>query len=148
MALKARHSSERLLIQAMRHMAAPHPLPAHGETLLRNVGASERGVSTLSALVTLLPSHFPAARLNELASPFVSDGEILILGELALRQRIKPEPLRGGARWPVDLDPAMSLLFDASARALAEAGLFIFHRTIFSALQLVHRNAPRRGVLS
>lgn len=128
-------------------MAAPHPAPAHGQNLLRNAGTCERGVSTLSALVILLPSQFAAARLNEVASPFVSDGEILVLGELALRQRVNPEPMRGNGRWPVELNPALALLFDAAAKALAEAGLFIFHRTIFSALQLAHENAQRRGAI-
>lgn len=143
--LRARHSTERLLILAMRHMAAPQPAPAYGHTLLRDAGTSEGGISTLSALITLLPAGLPIVRLHDVGSPFVSEGEILILGELALRQRTNPEPMRGGARWPIDLDPALSLLLDASARALADARLFIFHRTIFSALQIAHDQARLRG---
>ena len=146
-ALRARHSTERLLILAMRHMGAPQPAPTHGQTLLRKAGTSECGISTLLALMTLLPAALPIVRLYDIASPFVSDGEILILGEIALRQRANPEPMRGGGRWPIDLDPALSLLLDASALALADAGLFIFHRTIFSALQIAHDSASRRGTM-
>lgn len=146
-ALKTRHSTERLLILAMRHMAAPQPAPGRGQALLRKAGTSECGISNLSALVTLLPISLPILRLHDIASPFVSEGEILILGELALRQRAKPEPMRGGGRWSIDPDPALSLLLDASARALADAGLIIFHRTIFSALQLAHDHAHNQGTM-
>ncbi|WP_343616984.1 hypothetical protein [Novosphingobium sp.] len=146
-ALKSRHSTERLLIAALRHLAAPQPGPARGKDLLREAGTSERGISTLSALMTLLPRSLPIVRLHDIASPFVSEGEIFILGELALRQRTKPEPMRGGARWPIDLEPALNLLFEAAARALADAGLVIFHRTIFSALQRAHDQVPRRGIM-
>ena len=145
--LRARHSSERLLIVAMRHMAAQQPAPARGQALLREAGTSERGISTLSALMTLLPAALPIVRLHDITSPFVSEGEILLLGELALRQRAKAESMRGGGRWPFDLDPALGLLLDASARALADAGLIIFHRTIFSALQIAHDRAPCRGTM-
>jgi hypothetical protein len=113
-------------------MAAPAPAASAGEELLRGAGMDEDGISALAAVVALLPRLLPAARLHDIDSPFVSPGEILLLGELARRQR--SEPARGALRWPLKLAPSLDRLLDAAACALAAADLFLFHRTIAAAL--------------
>lgn len=130
--MRARHWHERLIVKAMRLLAAPAPGPSAGEDLLRGAGMDQDGVSALAAVVALLPQLLPAARLHDIGSPFVSSGEILLLGELARRQR--SAPTRGAVRWPLTLAPSLDLLLGASACALAAADLFLFHRTISAAL--------------
>ena len=134
MTMRARHYHERLIIKAMRKLAAPAPVPSSGGELLRRAGVDEEGISALSAVVALLPRLLPAARLHDIASPYVSSGEILLLGELARRQRQRSVPMYAADRWPLKLAPSLDLLLDASASALSAADLFLFHRTITAAL--------------
>ncbi|RRN63048.1 hypothetical protein [Caulobacter sp. 602-1] len=140
--MRARHWHERLIIKAMRLLAAPAPGPSAGEELLRGAGMDEEGISALAAVVGLLPQMLPAARLHDIDSPFVSSGEILLLGELARRQR--SAALRGALHWPLKLAPSLDRLLDASACALAAADLFLFYRTISAALGHA-REMPSRG---
>lgn len=142
--MRARHWHERLIIKAMRLLAAPTPGPSAGEELLRGAGMDEDGISALAAVVALLPRFLPAARLHDIDSPFVSSGEILLLGELARRQR--SEFARGALRWPLKVAPSLDRLLDASACALAAADLFLFYRTISAALDHA-REIPRQGTI-
>ncbi len=142
--MRTRNGHERLIIRAMRLLAAPAPGPSSAENLLRRAGTDVEGISALTAVITLLPRMLPAARLHDVESPFVSSGEMLLLGELARRQRRRSEPLRGGVRWPLKLAPSLDLLLDASASALATAGLFLFHRTICAAFDHA-RAIPSQG---
>tara|TARA_A100001391_G_scaffold48685_1_gene28946 strand:+ start:9332 stop:9790 length:459 start_codon:yes stop_codon:yes gene_type:complete len=142
--MRARHYHERLIIKAMRLLAAPVPGPSSGEDLLRRAGIEEEGISALAAVVALLPRMLPAVHLHGIGSPFVSSGEILLLGEIARRQRQRSVPQLGADRWPLKLAPALDLLLDASASALSAADLFLFHRTISAALDHA-REMPELG---
>ncbi|WP_160736332.1 hypothetical protein [Altericroceibacterium endophyticum] len=143
--MKARHYHERLIIKAMRLLAAPAPGPSSGEGLLRCAGIEEEGVSALAAVVALLPRLLPAARLHGIGSPFVSSGEIVLLGELGRRQRQRSASLLGAKRWPLKLPPSLGLLLDTSASALSAADIFLFHRTISAALDYA-REMPSPGI--
>ena len=113
--------------------------------MLARSGVSDCGTSSLAAAVTLLPVAVPGLRLHEIASPFVSEGEVILLGELARRQRVNPQPFRAGVRWPLSVEPSLDLLLSVAAKALGEAGLLIYHRTISSAGDLARELPPAQG---
>ena len=144
--MKARHWRERLIIKAMRLLAASAPQPSVGEELLRGAGVDQEGVSALAAAVTLFTRLSPSAHLHDINSPFVSPGEILLLGELARRQRRHCGLDRGAVCWPLKLAPPLDRLLDVSASALAAADLFLLHRTISAALDHA-REMPSQGLI-
>ncbi|WP_404479019.1 hypothetical protein [Novosphingobium sp. BL-52-GroH] len=147
LALTARHAGERLLVKAVRQLAAAPPARVEGRAMLERAGISERGVSTLAALVALLPDMAPHLRLHGVGSPFVSTGEIVLLGELGRRQRLSPQVFGPGVHWPLSVDPSLDVLLRAAAAALRNADLTIPHRTISSAADLARGMTTRRGAI-
>ncbi|WP_168356020.1 hypothetical protein [Sphingomonas gei] len=145
MSLRSRHVGERLIIAAARHIAGRPPEVAEGRAMLARTGVSDGGTSSLTAAITLLPAAVPGLRLHEISSPFVSEGEVILLGELARRQRVNPQPFRAGVLWPLSVEPALDRLLGDAAKALGDAGLLIYHRTISSAGDLARELPPVQG---
>jgi hypothetical protein len=141
MSLRTRHAEERLIIAAARHIAGHPTAVAQGRAMLARSGVSDEVPQSL----TLLPVAVPGLRLHEIASPFVSEGEVILLGELARRQRVNPQPFRAGVLWPLSVEPSLDLLLSVAAKALGEAGLLIYHRTISSAGDLARELPPAQG---
>lgn len=142
--LTARHAGERFIIKAVRRLAAAPPAPVEGREMLERAGVSERGVSTLAALTALLPDMAPQLRLHDVGSPFVSSGEIVLLGELGRRQRLNPQPVGPTVLWPLSIEPSLDVLLRAAAAALCNADLTIPHRTISSAGDLARGMTSRQ----
>ncbi len=115
--------------------------------MLERAGIDEGGISALVALIALLRDGAPRLHLHDVHSPFVSTGEIILLGELGRRQRLNPQPFRKGVSWPLSAEPPLDMLLRAAATALGDAGLFIFHRTISRAGDLACEVAPRQEAI-